>query len=344
MATWAEIDRVVKAQQQAVAAQDAATLRRLQTAIEAAQRDVERSARLFEADVRAHFAAGETPDQVAWRMVRSRHYREMAAQLRAEADDLARILAADLSKSLPAAASVGAAHAAQLIVLATGTSFDVLNAEALRAIVAQIYGPGSPLSPILASLGPAAEKAAQEALVRGIAAGLNPNVVARQIVDQARGLSTYRARLISRTETLRAYRTAELESYKDTAGVVRGWAWHSALDRRTCPACWAMHGQVFDTEQPMGTHPNCRCSMVPVTRRLGPPISGSTQFRDLPEADQLAILGPAKHAAYKAGDLQLPDLVRSKTTPEWGVTRSTGSLVDAVGPAKAKTYYAAARA
>lgn len=98
------------------------------------------------------------------------------------------------------------------------------------------------------------------------------------------------------------------------------------------PACWALHGQVFDTDEPMGTHPVCRRAMMPVTRNLGPPPSGPDEFARLDPVTQREILGPAAHRAYEAGDLDLADLVRTRTSPQWVITRSRGSLVDAVGP------------
>jgi hypothetical protein len=64
------------------------------------------------------------------------------------------------------------------------------------------------------------------ALVRGVAVGDNPNVVARQIVSRCEGEfrgGLYRARTIARTELLDASRRASDQSRKANQQVLAGW-------------------------------------------------------------------------------------------------------------------------
>ena len=115
---------------------------------------------------------------------------------------------------------------------------------------------GQPLGLLLAELGPAAGKAARSALIRGVVLGKNPRDTTR-LLRSALGGNMARALTIARTETLRAYREAQRLTYQANRGVVTGWTWHSALDRRTCPVCWAMHGSFHPLDEQLGSHPNC---------------------------------------------------------------------------------------
>jgi HK97 family phage portal protein len=98
-----------------------------------------------------------------------------------------------------------------------------------------------------------------------------------------------RAEKIARTEVFKASNAATLEGYKQS-GVVRGKEWFTALDERVCEWCSPMHGKVkaLDsnyfhqgesfvgkdghtinfTLDDVGTpplHPNCRCTLLPIT-------------------------------------------------------------------------------
>jgi hypothetical protein len=64
---------------------------------------------------------------------------------------------------------------------------------------------------------------------------------------------------------------------------------------------------------------------------------GITLFEKLPTQKQLAILGPAKYAAWKDGKFTLSDLVGRKRSREWGTHRYERSLQDLIGD-KAKEY------
>lgn len=83
----------------------------------------------------------------------------------------------------------------------------------------------------------------------------------------------YRALLITRTEIMRASNLAALGIYEQNQDVLSGWEWTSTLDERTCPVCGKLDGQVFrfDSRQlqpPSGSHPGCRCTIVPVIRDI----------------------------------------------------------------------------
>lgn len=205
-----------------------------------------------------------------------------------------------------------------------------VDTAAVEAIVGTL-GQG-PVHELLVSLGSGLTDRLVVTLTDGVARGQNPRETARalrRVVDVPR----HRALTIARTETMRAYRESTRVSHLAHADLLEGWQWLATLDTTTCPVCVAMHGEMLPTGELQGTHPNCRCTALPVTRTwadLGYPDVTETRtvlptgvdwFASLGAADQLAILGPAKHAAWAAGDLQLSDLVGYTDDPRWGPTR-----------------------
>ncbi|MBI4496841.1 MAG: minor capsid protein [Chloroflexi bacterium] len=213
---------------------------------------------------------------------------------------------------------------------------------------------GSPLRELLDELGPEASTAVRQALITGVATGQGPRQIARQ-VRQSLGGNLVRALTISRTEVLRSYRESSRRTYEANSDVVSGWVWHSALGTRTCAFCWSMHGSVHPVTERMATHANCRCAEVPRTKSwedLGfkdipdtrPDIRPGTElFRELSEAEQLKILGPAKLAAYRAGALKLEDLRGFRRDPRWGPVGFERSLKDILGEKRAEAYTRLAR-
>lgn len=74
-----------------------------------------------------------------------------------------------------------------------------------------------------------------------------------------------RSSTIVRTETADTYRTAAALVHDTNRQILTAWCWHCSCDRRSCSACWAMHGRSFPLEQPgpLG-HPGCRCTRLPL--------------------------------------------------------------------------------
>ena len=178
-----------------------------------------------------------------------------------------------------------------------------------------------PLGELFNSFGPeAAEKARRDMLV-GLTLGENPRKLATRL-QRSLGTSLTRSFLIARTETMRAHREGNRQSYKQNPNVVTGWIWHASASRRTCAACWAMHGTEHDLEEEMNAHPACRCTMVPKTktwREMGydidesaPPVpKGEDLFAQQSEETQRAVLG-SQYDRYKNGDVTLQDFVAIK--------------------------------
>ncbi|MGH2468525.1 MAG: phage minor head protein [Chloroflexota bacterium] len=233
-----------------------------------------------------------------------------------------------------------------------GISFSRLSVGAFTDLVGHLPN-GSPLRSLLDELGPAASESVQQALIQGLALGLNPREIATRVRQRA-GMSLNRALTISRTETLRAYRTAALRTYQANGDVVKGWIWSASMSSRTCMACVMADGSWHPLDEQMETHPRCRCSELPQTRtwtELGidtprPPTparqTGEEWFGQQPAERQLAMLGPGKYEAWQAGQVELQDLVSRAYSREWGWTRSEASLRQALANAAKRMARAAA--
>lgn len=180
----------------------------------------------------------------------------------------------------------------------------------------------------------------KEVLIEGVITGRSVNDVKRDLIRKFDFIPS-NAETIARTEINTAYREGNLERYR-LSTTVKAWEWSATLDSRTCPVCIALDGQQFSLSTPFATHPNCRCSPIPVTftfEELGlgylnlkeprPPYMGKRGeewFRDQTASLQEKILGKTKYNLYKSGQISLEDLVQSYTHPVYGPSRQERSL------------------
>jgi hypothetical protein len=149
----------------------------------------------------------------------------------------------------------------------------------------------------------------------------DPDLAAQELTGRARtgfDLALTRAATVARTELIDTYRDAALAVDVANRSVVTGWCWIASLDRRCCAACWAMHGTVFDDPSIPGPwgHPGCRCRRLPVADHEGLP-SAEARFRRLPRRDQIAVLGPGRHALWRSGRVTWDQLAVRKTNNRW---------------------------
>lgn len=176
------------------------------------------------------------------------------------------------------------------------------------------------------------QDAMRRALVTGIAVGDNPRRVARETVRRAEGAfngGLTRALTIARTEMLDAHRLAAMGVHVGNEDLVAGWVWLAQLDTRTCPSCWALHGTEHDIAEPgPQDHHQGRCGRLPVLKpwsALGfdiaePPSvvpDARAVFDALPQADRLAVMGPARLQALDDGAIGFLDLASRRSTSGW---------------------------
>lgn len=223
-----------------------------------------------------------------------------------------------------AQALIKAASAGQAVRTNPGAQ---LNTRAVEALIG-FASDGSPLKDLYAEISKGATNRIVNRFLQGVTQGKSPRFIAQQI-NQDLGLGAARAATIARTETLRAYREATRANFADNSDVVKGYIWVSQMSSRTCALCWALTGKKFDTDVPFATHPNCRCTMIPITDDPSFVIqSGEERLRQMSEGDQRAILGTGKYDAWRRGEFSLGAVVGTKRDDRWGVQRYERSLRD----------------
>ena len=201
----------------------------------------------------------------------------------------------------------------------TGT-FHQLPSGALDTLIG-FLADGSPITEHFAKMPGVLVEELQRTLVRGIAAGDGPRVLAYKLRKTSQ-LPLDSALRTARTEHLRAYNNAALETYRQNAHVVTGWQWMATLgrsSRRTCPYCLAMHGTIHALDEPFIGHVNCRCTCVAITRS-GPPITtdGESWLAQQSHATHEAILGKDAAKAWREGEVSLSDFAGTKERGDWG--------------------------
>ena len=214
-----------------------------------------------------------------------------------------------------------------------------LPEHALQAFVG-FASDGSPLAHVFDQVGKEAAEVIRQRIADGIAQGENPRTVARSL-QGVMGASYARMETICRTEMLRAHREAARQTYADNADVVTGYQRLCAGDSRVCAACWALHGTVYETDEIMPTHANCRCVMSPITPSwgdmLGPGYEDLPDTRpDVPTNDELfsrmseeqqeEALGPGRYALWKDGKVSLSDMAVVSNDATWGPTARVATL------------------
>ena len=219
-----------------------------------------------------------------------------------------------------------------------GLGWNRLPAEAFEAFVG-ISGDGQPVGNLLAHLGEQAATDVKAGIRTGIATGQSPRQVAN-VVRQAAGMPLSKALTISRTEINRAHREATRLNYAANSNVVKGYRRFASKDEDTCMACIALDGTLYETNEPLDSHPNCRCAMLPETltyQDLGldipeepRPPSGQQWFNSQSKATQENMMGTKTFAAFQQGKVGLNDLVTTSTSAVWGKS-STVKSVKALG-------------
>jgi hypothetical protein len=213
-----------------------------------------------------------------------------------------------------------------------------LDTDRLEQMVGMLQY-GSPLSKILYGYGEKAGKTIGDSIITGIAMGIGPREIARNIrLEMAGDLS--RAMRIARTEIVRASREASREIYKANPDIVGGYIRRSARSERTCAACWALDGEKYPVDQPLDDHPNGLCYEVPYLPDAADMYNlddtGSSAFEKLSDEQKQAILGPVKFEGFKQGLFGLKDLVGHTHSDDWGDGIQEKSLSSLLGDEKAK--------
>lgn len=106
-------------------------------------------------------------------------------------------------------------------------------------------------------------------LAESVAEGRSPWQTAQILNKRVDGIGLTRARMLARTETIRAQHVGNINTYRAAGveGVVVVAEWKATDDDRVCDDCAEMDGKQFTLDAIEGLiplHPNCRCAALPV--------------------------------------------------------------------------------
>jgi SPP1 gp7 family putative phage head morphogenesis protein len=271
-------------------------------------------------------------------LLRSTRLRKALAAIADHLQDLAKDAGVLITSDLRGVIDTAGAAQASVIDSQLPPSTDLVAVDEWsrvdeRQIEAIVRRSTQQVTSTLKPLAPETYDVVRRELIRGVASGSNPRATAGRIVQRAEGKfngGLNRALVIARTETLDAHRSAAALGMSQHADVLKGWQWQATLDKRTCPSCWSQHGSVHDLKDPGPLdHQQGRCARLPIPKTwadLGftgveEPASllpdAADAFASLSDADQLAILGPKRHAAYVAGEFPMGSWSMRKRTDGW---------------------------
>jgi SPP1 gp7 family putative phage head morphogenesis protein len=235
-------------------------------------------------------------------------------------------------------------------------SFGIPNPETIAQLIRATQA-GSPLAHLFSGWGKGAADEIAQTLITGVTLGNNPRVVARSVrrimetqAGQALKDSRNRALVLSRNELNRAARNASLETYRANSDVVTKYRRTCAKNSRTCAACIALDGTLYDLDTDFAIHPCDRCTPVPVTKswaELLKPFdidtseipdtrpqleTGASWFNRQSERVQRKILGVSGYKLWRSpnNNVTLQSFVTHKHHNDWGASIQVTPLKELV--------------
>ncbi|MBP6468910.1 MAG: NUDIX domain-containing protein [Chloroflexi bacterium] len=277
-------------------------------------------------------AKGEDIPQ--WKLWQMSQYQSLLAQIAGEMNKYSQQAIGDIKDQQIKAQQMGEKHAKQMLAAAMagqrslGTSFDKLPAGAVENIAA-IAQAGRPLNKLLENAYPTAVAGLTHELLYGTAVGRNPRETARVAIRKGLAQGLNHILLVARDQQIRNYREMVRQRYK-ASSVVYGYMRLAARNTRTCLACIALDGTVYDTGQVMALHPQDRCSMVPLVEGFPlPQIKPASEwFKSLDEDEQRRMMGDGRYEAWRDGLFDFRQLVTVGHHPVWGPSAHVTSLTD----------------
>jgi SPP1 gp7 family putative phage head morphogenesis protein len=288
-------------------------------------------------EIEAARAAGKEVNRIT--LLQADRYQALLAQMALELNRFNNYSVGIIGDLQNGAVSFAQQTAANLILAtagdvgAVGLTFSRLSTEAAENIAA-LSRAGQPLANILANNYPATANLITDKLITGVAVGINPREVARDIIKNQLSQAYNHTILVARDQHMRAYRTATAQAFQ-TSGVVTQYRRLAAKNDRTCLACLALDGQVYELNEPMPTHPQDRCTMLPIIGGFGPALfspvkfqTGEEWFNKQPEEYKRQALGPGRYQLYREGGFSFKQLATVKENDTWGPGAAVTSLAE----------------
>lgn len=216
-----------------------------------------------------------------------------------------------------AATAVDLAAASGVAVQAATTFASRINTPAVERLVAALSAE-SPVRGVLAKYGDEAAQIIEERLLAGMIEGTGPRQIVREITRALDG-PVQRARLeaLVRSSMMTAFEGSLFDQYA-ALGVTR-WVWMASLSVRSCAACVAMHGSVHPMSQPfMARHVACRCIPAPHTEYVTVERGADWFARQSVDVQRRMLPSRAVYDAYRAGRVELTDLIGYRESKVWG--------------------------
>lgn len=293
------------------------------------ERELQQQILVLQAKIKAARDAGEEIS-AAW-FAAERRLDILIDQVKMQIERFGRRAAIITSREQRAAVELAVSQARETIDLITGNPAAIgsqLTPAAVENAVGMM-GDGSPLIEYYRKkLAPAVADALRAEVVKAAAAG-TPFAAIAQRLRSAGKITKQRALATARTEVNRVRRETTRQFFEDNADSgITGWEWVASKSLRTCPACLAMDGEIFEVSKPFPQHVNCRCTLIAVIDGVERPARtlGSDWLAEQPYEVQEKILGKDAAAAYAAGDVELSDFVGRRYSKEFGESVYTKSL------------------
>lgn len=221
-------------------------------------------------------------------------------------------------------------------------SFRMGTSDRLAFQAAYVATKSGPLHDLLKSIAKTTVDDAALAVRNSIMASEGYKKMSKRL-QAATTASAARCDLIARTEVARAYRDATLHAYEQMG--VSYVRWMSAEQTRTCSACWANDGKVYEMGKVPNDHPRGRCKLLALSDseveelkdefgdnwreklHLQNIEANTAILKKKPASELELIFGSKKQATLFVSGAPLQACVRTVKSPKWGVSVASQSFL-----------------
>ena len=307
-------------------------------------------------------------ERFAYRNRRTGQYLQTSAATTTKAyEEMERVLNKDLKEmaNLEAQVTADIVNSSLKVELVNGA----LNSDVLNSLVlgTQLLN-GERLHDWMLAERAYTNRILKQVVNEGVLLGSSVQDMTRKIVgtraagykDGIMRIARNRASTIVRTSTNAIANKTRETVFQNNTDVIKGQQWLATLDTRTSDTCIALDGQAWDMNYepiegstavwrgPPPAHPNCRSTLVPITKswselnknpaiqkklekaeaKIKPSTRANIDGKKVPanmtyekwlkqqsKARQLEVLGPTKYRLWKANQLSLTDLIDQSHRP-----------------------------